>query len=291
MRHLQEVFLKQLIFFRLRVETFHASQQGGVYPAVATTPVAVVAVFFLIGWHVVLVAPPQSVLLVEETATTCVAAPLVAADGVVETGALARELVISDIDRHGHLYGVDPGPVVAASGGHLMVEVGFHLFDHLAVFHHGVALQVGLCTALVVSVGGHDAVARCPLVEVGPAVSIVKILLQRVDGVERHESLVVDGARPQRAGPLLFHECGACGIGVDRHEAVVDATRQCQNAVRSVACVAGQDAHETENQWKEDSFHWLYLRYCANGLLIAFRPFASALMLVRAPSREVWVWS
>ena len=39
----------------------------------------------------------------------------------------------------------------------------------------------------------------------------------------------------------------------------------------------------------QDSF--CYLRYFANGLLMSFRPLARFLMFVRAPRRDVWVWS
>ena len=108
--HDQEVFLELLVILILWREEVHAAHEGGIDPAVATTPVAVLAIGGSVGGHIVLVAPPQAFFLVEESASERVTAPEVHLHGVVGIFALTRHLVGLHIDGHGHLDSVDPGP-------------------------------------------------------------------------------------------------------------------------------------------------------------------------------------
>ena len=113
--HQEEVLLQFLILFALLVEHAHGTYQSCIDPAVATTPVAVLAVLLLIGRHIVLVAPPQSFLDVEATAATLVAAPAVALHGIVQIALVLGDGVHLDIDGQCHLDGVNPRPVVHTS--------------------------------------------------------------------------------------------------------------------------------------------------------------------------------
>ena len=246
--HCEEVLLQQLVFFRVVVEDIHAPQQGRVDPTVAPAPIAVVAILLTVWWHIVLIAPPQSVLFVEESPTAGVAAPQIAVDGIVEIAAVAGKTVILHIHRHSHLYGIDPCPIVIASGSHLVFKVSLDATDHQRVARHSVALKISLSATLVVGIGGGYAVAWRPVVEGAPPVSIIEIALSRVDGVECHKPLVVHGACPQRARPHLLHKGRPRRVGIYRHEAVVDTAGQSQHAVGAGLCQQGQGAQETEKQ-------------------------------------------
>ena len=125
--HVDEVFLQILVVLVVGRQCFHHANQGCVNPAIATAPVTVAAVFLLVGRNVVLVSPPQTFLLVEQSACQCVACPLVGVHGIVEILFLAADFCIFCIYRHSHLYGVDPCPVRNTVGCHLMVEVCLHM--------------------------------------------------------------------------------------------------------------------------------------------------------------------
>ena len=246
--HSEEVLLQQFVFFRVLIEDIHTPQQGRVDPTVAPTPIAVVAILLAVGRHIVLVTPPQSVLFIEESASTGVAAPQIAVDGIVEIAAVAGKTVILHIHRHRHLYGVYPCPVVIASGSYLVLKVSFDATGHQRVARHSVALKISLSTALVVGIGGRDAVAWCPVVEGSPPVGIIEIALSWVDGIECHKTFIVHGTCPQRARPHLLHKGRPRRVGIHPHEAVVDTASQGQHAVGTGLCQQRQCAQETEQQ-------------------------------------------
>ena len=178
-RHEQEVLLQFLVLLALGRQLVHAAHQCSIHPAVATAPVAVLAVFLLVGRHVVGVAPPKSGLLVEQSATTGVTAPAVHLHGVVAILLLTCQTSHLHVERHGHLDSVDPRPpTVQFSVGflhvgrlHLVVQVCYDVGQQFAVVFLGVGqqLNVGLAAALVVGIARSDAVTRRPLVEVGPS--------------------------------------------------------------------------------------------------------------------------
>ena len=236
--HSEEVLLQQFVFLRVLIEDIHTPQQGRVDPTVAPTPIAVVAILLAVGRHIVLVTPPQSVLFaillavgrhivlvtppqsvlfIEESASTSVAAPQIAVDGIVEIAAVAGKTVILHIHRHRHL-----------STGHQRVA------------RHSVALKISLSTALVVGIGGRDAVAWCPVVEGSPPVGIIEIALSWVDGIECHKTFIVHGTCPQRARPHLLHKGRPRRVGIHPHEAVVDTASQGQHAVGSAPVSASK---------------------------------------------------
>ena len=121
--HQDEVLLQGFVFLALGREVVHATHQGGIDPSVATTPIAVVAILLLIGRHIVLVAPPESFLHIEATTSEGVARPVVALHGIVEILLVFRDGIHLGIDRHGHLDGINPRPVVDAVGTYLIVQV------------------------------------------------------------------------------------------------------------------------------------------------------------------------
>ena len=204
--HQQEVFLQFLVVFVLRRKLVHAAHQGSIHPSVASAPVAVLAVGCLIGGHIVLVAPPETFLHVEEAASQCVTTPAVHLHGVVGILAVAGDLVHLHVEGHGHLDGVDPCPP-AVQGAfslwlllvgclHLLVEVFDDELDFLFAAHLIITVHVGLSAALVVGIVGLHAVAGCPFVERCPAVGIVGVARVGVNLIEGHQSFVVHGARP-----------------------------------------------------------------------------------------------
>jgi hypothetical protein len=73
--HQKEVFLEQLVSFVFWRKQVHASKQGGIYPSVATTPIAIIAIWFLVWWHIVCITPPESIICVEATATAFIPCP------------------------------------------------------------------------------------------------------------------------------------------------------------------------------------------------------------------------
>ena len=58
--------------------------------------------------------------------------------------------------------------------------------------------------------------------EVGPAVGIVDVTLLGIHLVELHQSLVIDGTRPQTAGTDFSHVSRNGGVVVFLHEIVID---------------------------------------------------------------------
>ena len=90
-----------------------------------------------------------------------------------------------------------------------------------------VEVDVGLRAAVVVGVAcGGVVLAHAPLVEVGPLPRVVVVAVVGVDGVEGHESFVVDGAGPDvRFVDLLARVVGHDGrrVGIFAHEVAVGA--------------------------------------------------------------------
>lgn len=82
--------------------------------------------------------------------------------------------------------------------GYLVVEVGTYLCNlflsaHLLVSHH-----VGLSAALMVGIHGlRFAAIHIPSVEVAPVINVLHVSLLRVYAVEREESFVIHGTRPE----------------------------------------------------------------------------------------------
>ena len=119
------------------------------------------------------------------------------------------------VEWHSHLDGVNPRPpsvelrfaaalefgignLLAVGCLHLVVEVGDDVgqLGLLVTTLERCQFDVRLSAALIVSVAGLHTISWRPLVEVGPSRGVVDVALLRVDGVECHESFVVDGARP-----------------------------------------------------------------------------------------------
>ncbi len=244
--HHDEVFFEFLVVLVFLADGLHHADQCRVHPSVAAAPVAILAVGLFVGRHVVFVAEPESVAGVEQSASAFVACPTVTLHGIVHILALAGELVHHGIERHGHLYGVYPCPVVMSSGGHLVVEVlpevAQQLFLRLPRI--GQQLDIGLPATLVVGIGGAYAVARCPLMEIGPCHGVVDISLLRVYGLQGHETLVVHGAGPQAARSLLLDEGGTCGIGILGHEVIVGFSGRGHDVV-------GRLSHHSHRQEQE----------------------------------------
>ena len=150
-------------------------------------------------------------------------------------------LVVLHIEGHGHLYGVNPCPpavealVLGVRGLHLVVQVGFD-----AVGLRGVQLHVGLAAALVIGVTGAGAVAWCPLVEISPPPGIVYVAFLRVNALQGHQPLVVDGTCPQRAGAYLLPVGGHGGVFIFVHEVVVGKAGQRQHFISRRLCTHGE---------------------------------------------------
>ena len=102
-----------------------------------------------------------------------------------------------------------------------MLQILLHMLYHAVVVGHHIAVDVGLGTALVVGIGGGDAIARGPFVVVGPTVGIVDVLLVGVDGIERHQALVIHATGPKAARTDAAHVGVEGGVGILGHEIVV----------------------------------------------------------------------
>ena len=91
---------------------------------------------------------------------------------------IARQLVDLNIQRHGHLDGVNPCPpaiqrtigLLRIGRHHLVIQIGNDVLQFLAPVglddRH--QFDIRLRAALVISIAGVYAVAWCPLVEVCP---------------------------------------------------------------------------------------------------------------------------
>ena len=234
--HEQEVLAQLLILLAFGRQQTHRAYQCSIHPAIAAAPIAVLAVLFLVGCHVVGIAPPEAFLHVQTSAATLVATPAVALHGIVQIVLVVGYRVHLYKYGHGHLNGVNPGPVVGATCGHLLLQILLGGLQR-TFSRQQIQLDVGLRAALVVGMRRSRAVARCPLVEVSPAQGIVDVALLRVDGVESHQSLVVDGTRPQRTGTDALHVGGNRGVTILRHEVVVGQPGRLQD-VRLRPCGA-----------------------------------------------------
>ena len=161
----------------------HAAHECSIHPAIASAPVAVLSVWRLIWGHIVLVPPPQTFLLVEQSSGQRVTAPTVHLHRMVCIFSVTSHLIDLHIQGHGHLYGVDPCPptvelILSLGIGclHLVVEVLNDLGNLLFATTLEIAVHIGLSAALIVGIVGLHTVARRPLMERGPAVGIVSIL-------------------------------------------------------------------------------------------------------------------
>ena len=210
----------------------HHPDQCCIHPPVAAAPVAVGSVLFLVGWHEVLVSPPQAFFLIIEASAALVPAPLVGPHGIVDVASLARRPVHLCIHGHGHLYGIYPRPVVHALRLHLVVEIVPDGLQHALFVGHAIAFQVGLHATLVVGMRSAHIAARRPAMVVGPAVGIVEVCAVATDVVEGHEAFVVDAARPDVAGASFVVDKGFDGgVGVVLHEVCVGLACHLDDAV------------------------------------------------------------
>ena len=284
--HQQEVLLQLLVVFVFLVQLVHHAHQSRIHPSVATAPVAVLSVGRLVGCHVVGVAPPQAFLHVEQAASQRVAAPQVHLHGVVDILALASHLVHLGIERHGHLNGVNPCPPavelvvgLGVGGFHLVVQVQLHHGDFLVAPRLHVAVHVSLSAALVVGVVGLHAVAWCPFVEVGPAVGIVDVARVGVYLVKGHQSLIVDGTRPQRTGSDPVHVGRYSRVAVLGHEVIVSFSQRLHHVVGCL-CHARHEAQQGCH-CQNYSFHrficfvFCYSRFRKSSSVVSFSSFCS----------------
>ena len=234
--HQQEVLLQLLIILVLWREQVHATHEGRIHPTVAATPVAVLAVGGGVGRYVVLIAPPETLLRIEETTSEGVTRPEVHLHRVVGVAAFARHLIGLHVDGHRHLDGIDPRPpaverplglrLLLVGRLHLVVEVLQNWLDLLVAATLHITVEVGLSAALVVGIVGLHTVAGGPLVEVAPAVGIVDVARILVDLIERHQSLVIHGTCPQRRGSHTVDVGGQCGVGILDHKVIVHLTQR-----------------------------------------------------------------
>ena len=195
------------IIFVLWREQVHAAYQGGIDPAVAAAPITVLAIRRRVGSHIVLVAPPESFLHVEESTSEGITAPGVHPHSVVGIFAVARSFIDLHIERHRHLDSVDPGPpavegplglrLLRVGCLHLVVEVLDDACDLLVTATLEVTVGIGLSAALVVGIVRLHTVAWLPFVECCPTVGIVDVATVLVNLVECHQSFVIHGSRPQ----------------------------------------------------------------------------------------------
>ena len=246
-----------LIILVLWREQVHATHEGRIHPTVAATPVAVLAVGSGVGSHVVLIAPPESLLRVEESTSKGVTGPQVHLHCVVGVSAFARYLISLHVDGHRHLDGIDPRPpaverpfglrLLIVGCLHLVVEVLEYGLDLLLATALHITVEVSLSAALVVGIVGLHTVARGPLVEVTPAVGIVDVTCIIVDLVEGHQSFVIHGACPQRRRTYTVDVGGQCGVGILDHEVVVHFTQRLHHVA---GCLAlghrGAGDHQSE---------------------------------------------
>ena len=131
-RHQHKVFLEHFVRLVLGRQLVHGAQQGSIYPAVATTPVAVFTVLLLIRSHIVSVTPPQAFFYVEASSATLVATPKIHLQGVITVFRLTCQFVYLHVERHGHLDGINPCPpaielaigFLVVGSLHLVVQVG-----------------------------------------------------------------------------------------------------------------------------------------------------------------------
>ena len=218
--HQDKVLLQLLVGFLLGRQYVHAAHQGGIDPPVATTPVAVLAVLLLIGRHIVLVAPPETFLHVEATASAGVACPVVATHGIVQVFLVFRDGIHLHIDRHRHLDGINPCPVVDAVGAYLIVQVLTGKLQR-SITCQLVQFDIRLSATLVVSIRSLHATTGHPLVMVCPSLGIVEIAFVGVDAIESHQSFVIDGTGPQVAFTHPLDKSRNGGVTVLGHKVVV----------------------------------------------------------------------
>ena len=252
--HQQEVLLQLLIVFVFRGEKVHAAHEGSIHPTIAATPVAVLAVGCRVGSYIVLVAPPESFLHVEESTSEGITAPGVHPHGVIGIFTVARSLVDLHIEWHCHLDSVDPGPpavegtlglrLLRVGSLHLVVEVLDDACDLLVAATLEVTVGVGLAAALVVGIVGLHAVAWLPFMECCPTVGIVDVAVVLIDFVECHQSFVIDGSCPKRGRTDSVHVGRECRICILRHEVVVGEAQRVHYFICLFTLGKGRTCHQ-----------------------------------------------
>ena len=84
-----------------------------------------------------------------------------------------------------------------------------------------VSFQIHLLATLVIGIGCLDAVAGSPLVEIGPTVSIVDVILIGIYVVECHQSFIVDRSCPKVAASYSSNICGYGWVAIFFHKVCV----------------------------------------------------------------------
>ncbi len=195
--HVLKVFL---ILFAVGVigrNLVEHSHESGHYPAVAARPVAVFAVGLLVGGHKVGVAPPQAIFLVVKTAGEGVAGPGIHLVGFLSISGVASSGREFGEDRHAHLYGVNPCPVVNLRSVDEHVHCRLGLGEHFGTRGETIEVDVDLCGAIIVGIAGGGVITtHAPLEAVGPRVGIIVISVVGIYGMQGHQSLEI-----YRTGP------------------------------------------------------------------------------------------
>ena len=75
--HLYKILLEILIMRIGLGKSLHHPYKGSIYPTITTTPITVLAILFLVRWHIILVSPPKSLFLIEQAAGKGVATPFI----------------------------------------------------------------------------------------------------------------------------------------------------------------------------------------------------------------------
>ena len=102
-------------------------------------------------------------------------------------------------ERHRHLQCVDPGPVVARAARDHRGDAGVEIPKAFRTRIQLVEIEIRLAGALIVGEARRGPAREPPRVAVGPTGGVVHVARLGAHGVEGHEALEVDGARPRVA--------------------------------------------------------------------------------------------
>ena len=130
--HSLEIFQILIPVFFVGGSDFHIPGQGRVHPAVAPGPITVFPVGLGIGRTEIGISPPKPLFgIVQTLRAVTVASEHIHLVCFFVVTLIAGELPQLRKDRHGHLYGIYPGPVVVLRG------VDQHVHRDFDVFYQG----------------------------------------------------------------------------------------------------------------------------------------------------------
>lgn len=127
-----------------------------------------------------MISPPQPVFRVEQSVLGIfIAGIAIQFPHLISIFPLSCQFTQLSINRHRHLYGIHPPPIIHLRSINHHVNIDLDILNHLRVRTDIIQFDINLSATLVVRIAGSISVTHSPFMIIGPLISVIIILFPR----------------------------------------------------------------------------------------------------------------